>query len=112
MVALIITAVPKSFYSRIFTENPILDPLIGSVFGSIAAGNPLTSYVIGGELLDRGVSLIAVTAFVLSWVTVGLVQFPAESETLGRKFAIVRNLVSFIMSIVLAILTVFFLGLF
>lgn len=110
LVALITTAVPKSFYTRIFTENSILDPIIGSVFGSVATGNPLTSYVIGGELLDKGVSLIAVVAFISSWVTVGLVQLPAESKMLGRRFAIVRNFVSFFSSIVVAILTVFFLG--
>lgn len=110
LTALITTAIPKDFYSRIFTENPVLNPLIGSIFGSIAAGNPLTSYVIGGGLLDKGVSLIAITAFILSWVTVGMVQFPAESEMLGRKFAFVRNLVSFIMSILISVLTVFFLG--
>lgn len=111
LVALITQAVPKSLYPKIFTENPILDPLIGSLFGSIAAGNPLTSYVIGGELLDNGISLIAIAAFITSWVTVGIVQLPAESEMLGRKFAIVRNLVSFIMSIVISILTIFLLGL-
>ena len=110
LVALITKAIPREFYSQIFIENPILDPLIGSIFGSIAAGNPLTSYVIGGELLDSGVSLIAVTAFILSWVTVGLVQFPAESEMLGRKFATVRTILSFGMSIAIAILTVFILG--
>jgi uncharacterized membrane protein YraQ (UPF0718 family) len=107
---LIITVIPKTLYPRIFTGNQIVDPLIGSVFGSIAAGNPLTSYIIGGELLDRGVSMIAITAFIVSWVTVGMVQLPAESLMLGRKFAITRNLISFIISIIIAILTVFILG--
>lgn len=111
LVALITTVVPRSVYPKIFTNNPVLDPLIGSVFGSVAAGNPLTSYVIGGELLDNGVSLVAIVAFIVSWVTVGAVQFPAESEMLGRKFAFLRNLISFILSIFVAILTVFFLGL-
>ena len=111
LIALFITAVPKDFYSKIFTGNNILDSLIGAVLGSIAAGNPLNSYIIGGELLDRGITLIAVTAFILSWVTVGIVQLPAEALMLGKKFAILRNIFSFITAIVIAILTAFILSL-
>jgi uncharacterized membrane protein YraQ (UPF0718 family) len=104
--------VPKEFFARIFTGNKILDPLIGALFGSVAAGNPLTSYLIGGELLKSGISLVAVLAFVVSWVTVGTVQLPAESLMLGRKFALLRNLISLLMAIAIAILAVLILGIF
>ena len=107
LVALIITVIPKNVYAKIFIGNQVSDPLIGAVFGSVAAGNPLTSYVIGGELMSYGVSMIAITAFILSWVTVGIVQIPAEILMLGKRFAIVRNLISFMMAIIIAILTVF-----
>ncbi len=110
LVALVITVIPKGVYPKIFTGNKVVDPLVGSTFGSIAAGSPLTSYIIGGELLNKGVSMIAITAFIISWVTVGIVQLPAESLMLGKKFAITRNIVSFITSVIVAILTVFVLG--
>ena len=84
----------------------ILDPFIGALFGGGAAGNPLTSYIIGGELLSRGISLVAVLAFIVSWVTVGTIQLPAESLMLGRRFALLRNAVSFLMAFLIAILTV------
>jgi len=57
-------------------------------------------------LLEYGVSLFAVTAVIVAWVTVGLVQMPAEISALGRKFAVVRNVVSFFMSIAVAGATV------
>lgn len=107
LVGLINTAISKELIARIFTGKSFLDPLIGSLFGAVAAGNPLTSYVIGGELLKNGVSLIAVVAFILTWVTVGVLQLPAESMMLGRKFALIRNGVSFVMAIIIALLTVF-----
>lgn len=110
LIALMQTALPKNFWSNIFIGNNFLDPLIGAIFGSIAAGNPLTSYIIGGELLDVGVSLVAVTAFLLAWVTVGVIQLPAESLMLGKKFAIIRNIVSFFSAIVIAVLVVFTIG--
>ena len=88
---------------------PGLD-FIGSFIGSISAGNPITSYIFGGELLSQGISLLAVTAFIVAWVTVGFIQLPAESIILGRKFAILRNLSAFVLAIVVAVITVLILG--
>ncbi|MFO7872749.1 MAG: hypothetical protein R6U26_03910 [Candidatus Undinarchaeales archaeon] len=110
LIALINTAIPKSFYAKIFTGNFVLDPIIGAAFGSVAAGNPITSYILGGELLKNGISLTAVTAFIVCWVTVGIVSLPFEISTLGKKFAVSRNLVSFLSAIIVAILTALTLG--
>ena len=112
LIGLITTLVPKAFFARVFTGNRVLDPLIGAVFGSAAAGSPLTSYVIGGELLNNGISLVAVLAFIVSWVTVGAVQLPAESMMLGKSFALLRNGISLIMAVVIAVLTVLISGIF
>jgi len=102
LVSIFNVVIPKSFYSLIFQGN-YLDPFIGAGAGSILAGNPVTSYILGGEFLNNGISLIAVTAFILAWVTVGIVQLPAESFLLGKKFAIIRNIISFILAIIAAI---------
>jgi len=106
LISLIVTLIPKSFYLKIFTKNILFDSFIGSFIGSISAGNPVVSYIIGGELLEQGVSLIAVTAFIVAWVSVGVIQLPAESILLGKKFAVVRNILSFIFAIIVAILAV------
>lgn len=98
--------VSKDILSSIFTGNTFLDTLLGACLGSIFAGNPINSYVIGGELLSYGVSLFAVTALLLTWVTVGLFQLPAEIAALGKKFALLRNGLAFILSIPATILTV------
>lgn len=111
LISLISALIPKSFYSKIFINNIILDSIIGALVGSISAGNPVTSYILGGELLDQGVSLIAVTAFLVAWVTVGIVQLPAEATILGKRFTILRNLTAFIFAIIVALITVFVLTL-
>ena len=106
LVGLLNTLIPKSAYTAVFSKIPILDSFLGSAIGSILAGSPITSYILGGELLQQGVSLVAVTAFIVAWVTVGVVQLPAESMLLGKKFALVRNATAFIMTIVVALATV------
>ena len=90
---------------NLFQQNIFMDSLIGAAIGSLAAGNPITSYVLAGELIKIGVSLAAVTAFILTWVTVGIIQLPAESMILSRKFAITRNILSFISAILIGLIT-------
>ena len=110
LVSLANVLIPKTFYSTVFRNNIFLDPFVGSFIGSILAGSPITSYIIGGELLKQGISLVAVTAFLVAWVTVGMVQLPAESIMLGKKFAVVRNITAFLFSIIVAIFTVLIVG--
>jgi len=106
LVGLVQAFFPPKVIGSIFHHSVILDSFIGSAIGSVLVGSPVTSYVIGGELLQQGVSLTAVTAFIVSWVTVGIVQFPAEAVMLGRGFSMLRNSLSFLFSIVVAVLTV------
>ncbi len=96
----------KELLSYLFSGNRALDTLWGACFGSFFTGNPINSYIIGGELLEYGVSLFAVTALIMAWVTVGLAQLPAEISALGSRFALVRNAISFALSIAIAFATV------
>jgi len=105
LISLINTIIPPSAYNYLFKNN-YMDPIIGSFLGSILAGNPITSYIIGGELLSQGISLLAVTSFIVAWVTVGIVTLPAESMLLGKKFSIKRNILAFFSSILVAIIVV------
>lgn len=106
LISIITVIVPKSAYEHLFTGNCFLDSFIGSLLGSVLTGNPVTGYILGKGFLVNGVSLVAVTAFLVAWVTVGIIQFPAESLILGKKFAIFRNISAFFMSIFVAIITV------
>jgi uncharacterized membrane protein YraQ (UPF0718 family) len=105
LLSLFNNLVPRSFYVALFKRNLLLDSIIGSVVGSISAGNPMTSYILGGEFLRNGVGISAVTAFIVAWVTVGMVQLPVEVMILGRRFAIARNLSAFVFAVMLGILT-------
>jgi len=106
LVSIITIITPKSFYEILFNGNLFRDSIVGGVLGSILTGNPVTSYIIGNGFLTRGVSLIAVASFITTWTTVGFFQLPAESLVLGKKFAIFRNISAFIISIIVAVITV------
>ena len=107
LISMIEVLVPKEFFWKLFTKNPLIDPFIWASLWSIMAWNPITGYILWKWFLDEWVSLIAVTAFLVCWVTVGLVQLPVEMSVLGKKFAISRNISAFFMSVIVAIITVY-----
>ena len=51
LTSLIVKLFPTQLSAGVFGQNNFLDALLGATFGGIAAGNPLVSYVLGGELL-------------------------------------------------------------
>jgi predicted Fe-Mo cluster-binding NifX family protein len=112
LAGLFMAFLSEKFLTFLFPGSMWRDSLRGAFVGSVFAGNPINSYVIGRQLLELGVSLAAVTAFICSWVTVGFVQFPAESAALGWKFAVVRNLSCFGLSMAISFVMMFILGLF
>ncbi|MGD8571481.1 MAG: hypothetical protein PVG89_11650 [Gammaproteobacteria bacterium] len=107
LTSLAIKLFPAEAVADWFGQLRFSDVVVGASIGSIAAGHPLASYLLGGELLAGGVSLLAVTALIVSWVTVGFIQLPAEMMLLGRRFAIYRNITCFVLAIVVAFLTVY-----
>ncbi|PLY06253.1 MAG: permease [Desulfuromonas sp.] len=101
---IIMEFVPLDRLSELLGGNPLTDALVGASVGSISIGNPLVSYILGGELLKQGIALVAVTALLVSWVTVGSVQLPAEIATFGARFALVRNGLAFLSALVISFL--------
>ena len=98
--------ITKDIMLSFFISNNFVDTITGTLLGGVLTGNPMISYILGGELTDAGVSLYAVTAFILSWVTIGLVQLPAEVEIFGLRFTFYRTLFTFITTILVSLCTV------
>ena len=98
--------ITKDILLSFFISDNFVDTITGTLLGGVLTGNPMISYILGGELTDAGVSLYAVTAFILSWVTIGLVQLPAEVEIFGLRFTFYRTLFTFITTILVSLATV------
>ena len=112
LVGLFLSFVSKESLALLFSGDVVKDTLIGTFAGAIAVGQAMISYIIGGELLKDGVSLYAVTAFILSWVSLGFIQMPAEIEVLGLRFTILRNTLALISTILISIISVYLVGVF
>lgn len=98
--------VTQDMITSLFVHNNFIDTIIGTTMGAVLTGNPMVSYILGGELTSAGISLYAVAAFILSWVTLGVVQLPAEVEIFGIRFTTLRTIFTFISTVLVSILTV------
>ncbi|WP_319469704.1 NifB/NifX family molybdenum-iron cluster-binding protein [uncultured Pseudodesulfovibrio sp.] len=87
----------------LFSGSILEDSLWGGAVGSILAGNPVNSYVIGESLLQFGVGVAGAMALMLTWVNVGVIQLPAEAAALGWRFTLLRNGIGFVVAVFMAL---------
>ncbi len=106
LVALFKSYITAQMLSTLFGHGKVADIAIGTLTGAISSGNAALSYVIAKGLLSNGVSLFAVSAFVLAWVTLGFVQLPAEVSVFGARFTTIRNILALIGTIIVSYLAV------
>ncbi len=104
LISLLNPLLESGWIIKLFQHNILVDSFLGAMIGSLAAGNPITSYILAGEFMKIGISLAVITTFILTWVTVGIVQLPAESMILGKKFAVLRNVLSFASAILIGLI--------
>lgn len=112
VVGLIQHFVTPDMMAAAFGWSVLGDTLTGTLLGAISSGNAAVSYLIGGELIEEGVSLYAVTAFILAWVTLGFIQLPAEAAAFGKRFTLWRNLLTLLTTLAVAVATVATVGVF
>ncbi|MCH9740494.1 MAG: permease [Epsilonproteobacteria bacterium] len=112
LIGIMQTYITPDILSKLFGYNLYADIGTGTLIGAISSGNPAASYIIAEGLLDQGVTLYAVTAFILAWVTLGIVQLPAEASVFGMRFSVYKNLLTLISTMLVAYFTVITLGVF
>ena len=110
LVGLMQVYVTPDILSTFFGYGSLVDTLVGTLAGAISMGQAVISYVVAEGLMEQGVSLYALSAFILAWVTLGFVQLPAEASVFGLKFTFYRNVLTLISTIIIAYATVLTVG--
>ncbi|MDY6848684.1 MAG: permease [Thermodesulfobacteriota bacterium] len=78
--------------------------LIATVAGAVAIGPPLTAFPLAGSLLQGGAWPPAIAAFIVSWISVGLITLPFEASVFGPRFAVTRNILVFLSAMLIGLL--------
>ncbi|MDC7233805.1 MAG: permease [Spirochaetales bacterium] len=106
LIAIILYYFPPDVMSRYLGgENRWLAMLSATVLGTIALIPGFIAFPLGGVLRDSGVPYMVIAAFTSSLMMVGLLTLPVEKQYLGMKVSLLRNLVSFVIALTVAVVT-------
>jgi len=83
-----------------YINDDFLWVIVSDIFWSISVGNTINSYIIADSFWNISEYILVISAFLIAWVSVWIIQIPAESYFFWKKFAIIRNLISFVFAIV------------
>lgn len=75
--------------------------LLTGVVGSVLHIPSLIAFPLAGSLLEGGSSAAIIATFVATLTMIGFVTFPMEAKELGKKFALLRNGLSFIAALII-----------
>lgn len=101
----------KEIISSLLGENSgFLGVILSGVLGAILYIPALVSFPLTASLIDSGASIMVAAAFITTLTMVGFITLPLEIKELGKKFALLRNLLSFVIAIIIAVLIGVFLG--
>ncbi|MBV1758419.1 MAG: permease [Dethiosulfatibacter sp.] len=103
MIGLVLTFIPpESIKSVLGSENTFISSIIAAIAGSITLIPAFVAFPLVGSFVNVGASIIPAVAFLTTLTMVGIVTFPLEKKEFGFKFALVRNLLSFVAALVIA----------
>lgn len=105
VIGLFLGFLPPDWISKTLgSQGGILGVLIAAFLGSILFIPAILAFPLGASLLESGASIMAVAAFITTLTMVGFVFIPVEIKELGKKFTLLRNGLSLIAAIIIAVL--------
>ena len=111
LIGLILSIIDTEFISRIIGEKSgALGVLLASVLGSVTLIPGFIAFPTAALLLAGGAGYTQIAAFVQTLMMVGIITLPMEIKYFNKKVAILRNVLSFVLSIGVAYAIGFILG--
>jgi uncharacterized membrane protein YraQ (UPF0718 family) len=105
IIGLLLGFVPPEQISRFIAEQS--GPggvLIIGIVGALMHIPALLSFPLAASILESGASVTAVVAFITTLTMIGMITLPLEIQILGKKMALLRNGISFVVALLIAFL--------
>ncbi|MFW6227968.1 MAG: permease [Alkalispirochaeta sp.] len=110
-VSIVLALVPEEAIVRYLGgENRFLATAAGALVGSVALMPGFVAFPLAGILLEKGVTYMTLSAFTTSLMIVGVLSYPIEKRYLGTRVTIIRNALSFLVAVAVALVTGLYFG--
>ena len=105
LIGLLLTFIPPDTIKHYLGDsNVLISTIIAAFVGSITLIPAFVAFPLVGSLINAGANITPIVSFLTTLTMVGMVTFPLERREFGPKFALTRNLLSFIFAIIIALL--------
>ena len=105
LIGLLLGFVPQSEISRLVGKKAGFEGiLIIALLGAVLHIPSLISFPLAASLLKGGASVTSVAVFITTLTMIGMVTLPLEIKELGKKMALLRNGISFLIAIVIGLI--------
>lgn len=103
IVGFILTALsPETISKLLGDKSGVVGVFIASIIGSITIMPTFVAFPTAALLLENGAGYTQVTALISTLMFVGVITFPMEAKFIGKRAALIRNLIYFLYSILVA----------
>lgn len=104
LIGLILTFIPPETINQyIGQSNELISTVVFALLGSITLIPAFVAFPLVASLVNAGASIIPIAAFLTTLTMVGVVTFPLEKREFGVKFTLIRNSLSFVFAIFIAL---------
>lgn len=94
---------PETIAAFVQKQHLLTATVVAAAFGTITIIPAFIAFPLIGTLASAGVGIMPAVAFLTTLTMVGVATFPLERKAFGTKFTVVRNGLSFIFAILIAL---------
>ncbi len=85
------------------SSNALKGILLGAAIGCVALIAPPAIFPVGSYLHQNGAHYGAVAALIITAILIGVTTLPVEIRTFGWRFTLARNVITFLLAIVIGL---------
>lgn len=105
LIGLILAIIPPDMLSNFLVNNDnLFSTIIFALVGCITLIPAFVAFPLASSLVESGAGIMPVVAFITTLTMVGVVTFPLEKREFGWKFTIIRNSLSLVSAVLIAII--------
>ncbi len=103
LIGLFLTLVPPETIKVVLGNSSLsVATLISASFGTVTLIPAFVAFPLAASLVESGAHLVSMAAFITTLTMVGFITMPIEIEYFGKKFTLIRNVLSFLAAIAIA----------
>jgi uncharacterized membrane protein YraQ (UPF0718 family) len=99
LIGLILAALPPSLITKVFQMHSLAGYALVALVGTVITLPGPVAFPLAGTLLKHGAEFGLLATFITTLTMVGTVTAPAEIAHFGKRFTLVRQVVSLVLAI-------------